>query len=134
MPPQYGSKKGQKTGSGAAIGAPTVNPLPQNVDAAAASEQAHGFVPFKDLIIKGDKRGRLTVGEPVAEKQYRVLQNGDGQILLDPVVVMPEREAWLFRNPEALLSVVRGLGQSASGATHDLGSFAQFADDAADDE
>ncbi len=54
--------------------------------------------------------------------------NDAGQILLDPVVSIPERELWLWQNPSALASVQRGIQQSAAGESHELGSFAQYAD------
>ncbi len=59
--------------------------------------------------------------------------NDAGQILLDPVVSIPEREVWLWQNPEALGSVQRGIQQSAAGESHDLGSKAQYADVEVDD-
>ena len=40
-----------------------------------------------------------------------------------------QREAWLFKNPNALASVQTGLKQSATGETISLGSFAKFAED-----
>jgi hypothetical protein len=52
--------------------------------------------------------------------------NDVGQVLLSPAVSVPLHEAWLYKNPEALASVLRGLGERE---LHDLGSFAEHADD-----
>ena len=49
------------------------------------------------------------------------------------MITIPERERWLFANPEALASVKQGLKESAAGETHYLGSFAQYADLEIDD-
>jgi glycine cleavage system aminomethyltransferase T len=76
------------------------------------------FQMLKD-IVQPDSRGRLS---------YRVMVNDDGQILLDPVVAIPERELWLWKNPEAIASVQRGIQQAAEGELHDMGSFSQYAD------
>jgi hypothetical protein len=80
-----------------------------------------------------DARGRLTLGTLAKEKKYKVFINDMGQILLDPVVSIPERELWLWQNAEALDSVKRGLKQSAEGQGHSLGSFAQYVDLEIDD-
>ncbi len=42
---------------------------------------------------------------------------------------IPPDEAWLYRNPEALASVRRGLQEAAEGKTSYIGSFAQYADE-----
>jgi hypothetical protein len=44
-------------------------------------------------------------------------------------VSVPAHELWLYRNPEALKIVVRGLKEARGGELKDLGSFAKFADD-----
>jgi hypothetical protein len=54
--------------------------------------------------------------------------NDAGQILLDPVVSISERELWLWQNPEAIASVQRGIEQAESGNLQKLGSFAQYAE------
>lgn len=44
----------------------------------------------------------------------------DGKIVLDPMKAVPEREAWLYQNPEALASVKRGLKDAAEGKVSDF--------------
>ena len=78
-------------------------------------------------IVEPDSRGRLSIGAIAKGRSYRVQVNDAGQILLDPVVAIPERELWLHRNPEAITSIQRGLQQAAAGEVHDLGSYAQYA-------
>jgi hypothetical protein len=75
-----------------------------------------------------DERGRLTLGPEAKFKTYKVMVNKAGQILLDPVVSIPERELWLWQNESARNSLRRGLEQAESGELHDLGSFAEDAD------
>lgn len=81
-----------------------------------------------------DSAGRISIGKEHRDKLFAVQHRPNGDILLSPVVVRHEREAWLYDNPEALASVRRGLEQSARGETHDLGSFAEFVDSEADSE
>lgn len=62
------------------------------------------------------------------ETMYDIYTNEDGQIILEPVVTIPKREAWLYQNPTALKSVKKGLKESAEGKTKYLGSFSKYAD------
>jgi hypothetical protein len=75
-----------------------------------------------------DSKGRIVLGSRFANRTYRVQELPDGNILLEPIVMVHEREAWLYRNPEALATVLEGIEQSKRGETVDLGSFAQYAD------
>jgi len=77
-----------------------------------------------------DSAGRIIIGRQHRDKQFAVeeLQNGD--ILLQPVVIRHEREAWLFENPEVMAALDRALDQSANGEGQYIGSFAQFLEDA----
>jgi hypothetical protein len=85
------------------------------------------FQLLKD-IVQPDSRGRLSIGAIAKGKSYRVMVNDDGQILLDPVVAIPERELWLWQNLEAIASVQKGIQQAADGELHDMGSFSQYAE------
>lgn len=50
-------------------------------------------------------------------------------MVLEPLVEIPEKERWLYKNPEALAMVEQGLRESAEGKTVRMGSFAQYLDD-----
>lgn len=86
-----------------------------------------GFQIIKGFV-RADGQGRISLSMPALEKSYRVLINNEGQILLDPMVPAPERELWLWTNPDAIASVRQAMQQVAQGEVHDLGSFAQYAD------
>jgi hypothetical protein len=90
------------------------------------------FRPVKEYA-RIDKRGRLTLGKEAKSQQYRVMVNSCGQILLDPIQNIPERELWLWKNSEALASLEKGVEQAASGELHDLGSFEEYVDLEIDD-
>ncbi|MDR2862474.1 MAG: hypothetical protein LBV54_01155 [Puniceicoccales bacterium] len=80
---------------------------------------------------KPDSKKRLSLGAALTSSDrtssaFNVYCNTLGQIILDPVQAIPESEAWLFANKEALEAVRVGLTQSANGETHDLGSFAEI--------
>lgn len=91
-----------------------------------------GFRVLKDVICP-DERGRITLGDFVKFKTYKVMVNDAGQILLNPVVTIPEQELWLWQNSTAVSAVQRGIEQVAKQEIHDLGSFAQYADLEVDD-
>jgi len=77
--------------------------------------------------IRPDERGRITLGQALKAKNYRLMVNDAGQILLDPVTTISERELWLWQNSAALASVQRGIKQSGAGRGRDLGDFSQYA-------
>jgi hypothetical protein len=83
--------------------------------------------------VRPDAKKRVTLGKALTgldeDVRFDVYQNDSGQIVLDPQVSIPASEAWLYRNPEALASVRRGLQQAVEGKTISLGSFARYADE-----
>jgi hypothetical protein len=64
---------------------------------------------------KIDSKGRLHLGEKLAGSMVLVEERESGEILIRPAVVIPASEQWLFKNNEALNSVLRGLKQAEEG-------------------
>jgi len=83
---------------------------------------------------KVDEAGRLSLGRGRAGIQYDINESADGTITLVPVTVIPTREVWLYRNPEAMAMVQQGIKEASNGEAISVGSFAQYADDSLDDE
>ncbi len=106
--------------------------------------------PIKDefeFVTEGatDERKRISLAKvlsavkerlaDVAEEalHFRVYVNAAGQVLLDPIVSVPAREMWLYRDPSLLASFRRSVEQAERSELVDLGSFAKFADDDLED-
>ncbi|MGB3263398.1 MAG: hypothetical protein WBA89_05520 [Microcoleus sp.] len=85
------------------------------------------FWTLKNLI-STDNQGHLSLNLEPKSTEYRVLVNEAGQILLDPITNIPDREQWLWQNPQALAAVKCGLAQAAKGEVHNLGDFSEYAD------
>lgn len=88
-----------------------------------------GTLELVDRELKPDTKKRLSLGKALAgldpDVRFDVYRNEAGQLVLDPRVSIPAREAWLFRNPEALAAVRRGLDEAARGKTKALATRAE---------
>ena len=83
-----------------------------------------------EITVRPDAKGRITLGKLAKGiSSFRVRSEADGKIVLEPFVEIPAREHWIFKNPEALAKLERGLRDAAEGRTHYLGDFSQYADD-----
>jgi hypothetical protein len=84
-----------------------------------------------------DSKGRLTLGESFANRTVIIEDHGEGELLVRLARVIPEREAWLYDNKEALAAVRRGLKQATEGKFAkkgpDLKSAAALAEELQDD-
>jgi hypothetical protein len=82
--------------------------------------------------VRPDSKRRLTLGKALSgldeDIRFDIYRKPDGQIVLDPQVSIPASEAWLYRNPEALASVRRGLQDLAEGKVAYV-SFVEYADE-----
>lgn len=80
--------------------------------------------------VRPDPQGRISLRKSQAPNSrataYRTYRGKGGEILLMPIVEIPERELWVHENPEVKASIMRGLEQSTRGEVHDLGSFSQY--------
>lgn len=88
-----------------------------------------GFVAAGEVV--ADERARIAFGKAGVRRddRYAVAVNGDGEILLTPLVSIPKRELIVWENQLVRQDLAEGLRQSASGDVVTLGSFAEFADD-----
>ena len=64
---------------------------------------------------------------------FRIYREGD-KIVLEPVVEIPSKDHWIYKNPKALASLMRGIQDAEEGRLHDLGSFSKYAKDVEEDE
>ncbi len=81
-------------------------------------------------ILRRDTKGRVTLGKlGVDSDGFRVYVNDLGQILLDPIVALPAREQWLFKNPERAKALDKALAQSAARDVVALPNFAHMLED-----
>ncbi|MGO8880273.1 MAG: hypothetical protein ACLPVO_07280 [Desulfomonilaceae bacterium] len=61
-----------------------------------------------------DSRGRINLGKEFANKTFIFEKIGETEIRLELAAVVPERELWLYENPEAKALLEIGLEQSKS--------------------
>ena len=66
--------------------------------------------------VRPASKGRITLGAYAkGVSSYRVHQEKDGRLILEPYKEIPAREAWLFENDAALTKVRKGLKDAAAG-------------------
>ena len=61
-----------------------------------------------------DSRGRINLGKEFANKTCFFEKIGETEIRLELAAVIPERDLWLYKNPEAKALLEIGLEQSKS--------------------
>ncbi len=59
-----------------------------------------------------DSRGRINLGKEFANKTFFVERTGETEIKLELAAVIPERELWLYKTPEAKELLEIGLQQA----------------------
>jgi hypothetical protein len=59
-----------------------------------------------------DSKGRISLGQRFANKPVIIEDLSDTEVKISVARVIPEREMWLYENPEARELVFRGLEQA----------------------
>ena len=62
-----------------------------------------------------DAKGRVALGGHFANRAVIVEHRSNDEVVIRLARVIPEGEAWLYENPQALASVRRGLEQARKG-------------------
>ena len=86
------------------------------------------FEEIRDSV-KADDKGRIILGREFSGRNFRVSSSATGEVLLIPVIVMPERDTWLYKNPRALAMFHQGLADAAEGRVTKGQDFSRFAND-----
>lgn len=62
-----------------------------------------------------DAKGRVTLGANFANKLVIIQHIDDTEVRVTAAAVIPEREAWLHKNPAAMAQVQAGIEQARRG-------------------
>lgn len=82
-----------------------------------------------------DTKYRVCLGNFLSKEErehlssFRVYRQRDGKIVLDPQVEIPAREHWIYKNPEALKSLMKGIEDAKARRIKHRGSFAKYANE-----
>ncbi len=80
--------------------------------------------------VRPDSKGRISLGTYAkGVSSYRIHEEKDGRIVLEPYKEIPARETWLYQNPTALKKVRKGLRDAMDGKVKRGGDFTKFIDD-----
>ena len=79
----------------------------------------------KNRINLGEKTLKLIFDKTKADA-YKVFVGEEGDVLLRPVVTIPSREAWIYRNPEVLKQIRQGLSEAEQGRTEKVEDLDKF--------
>jgi hypothetical protein len=70
--------------------------------------------------IQTDSQGRLNLGRKYASSTFIVEVVDEEEFLLKKAAVIPERELWLLKDPDALKSVHKGLKEAKDYRLHSM--------------
>lgn len=66
-----------------------------------------------------DGKGRVTLGKEFAHRLVMVMPVAEGVVQVIRAEAVPERESWLYKNPDAMRMVMEGMAQAKAGGLAD---------------
>jgi len=85
-----------------------------------------------------DSRNRINIGSDIVKAilkafdkvdSFEIFLGSEGDILLRPSAHIPSRELWLYKNPEALKMVQKGLKEAKEGKVTKVKDLDKFLDE-----
>lgn len=91
-------------------------------------------VDFLPATVNMDTKQRVSLTKVLSKEErdsfsaFRMYREG-GKIILEPVFQVPEKDHWIYKDPKALASLLKGIKDVEEGRMHDLGSFANYTEE-----
>ena len=83
-----------------------------------------------EITLRPDAKGRITLGNLAkGVSSFKLRQQENGNLVLEPYTEIPARERWVYENPKILASLERGIKDAAEGRVVSRGSFAKYLED-----
>lgn len=86
--------------------------------------------------VQMDNKFRICLGNFLSKEErnqlssFQVSRQDDGTFVLDPLIEIPARDHWIYKNPEALASLMRGIEDAKAGRIVYVDiDFSQFLDE-----
>jgi hypothetical protein len=83
------------------------------------------FMESHESRVSKDDKNRISLTRILSKEEqknfssFRIYREG-GKIILEPVIEIPPKDHWIYKNPEALASLMKGLEQVKEGKTKKL--------------
>ena len=92
----------------------------------------------REFEVEADSRNRVPLGRLIGagQRRFRATKTESGDIVLTPMALVSERELAMLRNPEALASLEKGIGQATrgEGTRYPADHFAKLAEELGEDD
>ena len=90
------------------------------------------FIPIDTRTL--DSKNRITLGgklygllvNKMKVDSYKIFIGKKGDILLRPSVSIPSKEAWVYKNPEVIGKIRKGIGEAREGKTEKINDLEKF--------